>query len=309
MRYAVVGPGSVGSLITYSLNQSGIEPYIVFRTNEEARGAIQSGLKLYLPGQVAYDLRGFFVSYNDIPERSIDIAFICTKSYDVPTAINSLKVKLKKRALAISVQNGLGAFEVMKAMLSKAVTLALVLNCGAFREGYYKFVYSGCGESYLGGEGEKTLHSVKLVINPLTVLNVKLVEDITPYRWVKLAINAAVNPLTAVRRVRNGVILTDKYLRSLAFSVVKEVTDVAKSLGINLLKSPMEELVRVVEATKYNYSSMLQDILAGRRTEIDFINGAVVGRASAAGVKAPINKALWLLVKSIESVTIRSFSY
>jgi len=304
MRYAVIGPGSVGSLIIHSLNQAGIEPFIVFKTYQEARLAALKGLKLQFLTGATSNLKGYFTSYSEIPEGTINVAFICTKSYDVPTAINSLEPRLKEKSIVISVQNGLGAYEAAKAMLPKSEVLTLVLNCGVFRENHNNFIFSGCSESYIGQEKKDLPEVIDLIIDSLKSINIKPVKNITPYRWIKLAVNAAVNPLTAIRGVKNGDILTDKYLRSLAFSVVNEVKVVADSLSIKLIKDPIEELLRVVNATKDNYSSMLQDILAGKRTEIDFINGAIVGRASVAGVNVPINKALWLLVKSMEKTTI-----
>ena len=304
MKYAVIGPGSVGSLITYSLNRSGIDPLIIFRTTQKARLAGKRGLSLQLSNQATISLRGYFTSYSEIPEGYIDVAFICTKSYDVPMATSSLKPKLKEKATVISVQNGLGSYEVIEAMLPEAEVLALVLNCGIFRKSDYDFIFSGCSKSYIGWQRKELPENIDLVAEHLKPINVKLVKNITPYRWIKLAVNAAVNPLTAIRGVKNGDILTDKYLRTLASSVVNEVKAVADSLKIRVFKDPMKELAKVVDATKNNYSSMLQDILAGRRTEIDFINGAVVGRASMAGIDVPLNKALWLLVKSIESTSV-----
>ena len=300
MKYAVIGAGSVGSLLTYALNQAGVKPYIVFKTDVKARAAREKGLKLILPGEGVFNLRGSFVSYSEIPESSVDVAFVSTKAYDVPSAISSIRMKLKDGAIIISTQNGLGAFEAMKAMLPKSRALALVLNCGAYRKGPYEFVYSGCGESYLGGEKGENPVNINLICDVINALKVITVDDVTPYRWIKLAVNAAVNPLTAINRVRNEAVLSNKYLQSLAISIVKEVKRVAESLRIKLPKDPLDELFRVVKETGSNYSSMLQDILAGRRTEVDFINGVVVGRASISGVEVPTNKVMWLLIRSLE---------
>jgi len=302
MKYVVIGPGSIGSLITYALNESGITPYIVFRTVDKARIALKKGLRLHIHSQEIY-LKGYFTSYEDIPENFIDIAFICTKSYDVPSAISLLKGKLRKNSILISVQNGLGALETIRAMLPQARVLALVLNCGVFRENDFEFVYSGCGESYIGSSS--SLKELELLANILSKLRVRPVKNVESYRWLKLAINAAINPLTAIRGVRNGAILKDKYLLSLALKVVGEVEAIAKALKIRMPSNPVEELIKVARATENNYSSMLQDVMAGRRTEIDFINGAVSGRASVLGIKANLNEALWLLIKSIESNCVR----
>ena len=130
--------------------------------------------------------------------------------------------------------------------------------------------------------------------------NVKIVDDIEPFRWLKLAVNAAINPITALLRAKNGVVLENTYARDLAIKAAEEAWRVAAARGVQLPVSPVEEALRIAAATKENRSSMLQDISQCRRTEVDYINGAVVKYGEEVGVQTPVNKALWMLIKALE---------
>ncbi|WP_367834234.1 ketopantoate reductase family protein [Vulcanisaeta sp. JCM 16159] len=91
-----------------------------------------------------------------------------------------------------------------------------------------------------------------------------------------MLVNAAINPVTAILRARNGVILEDSNARALAEAVVREGVEVVNRLDIRLPSDPLVETLRVAETTRDNKSSMLQDVLNRRRTEVDYINGAIV---------------------------------
>ncbi len=115
-----------------------------------------------------------------------------------------------------------------------------------------------------------------------------------------MIVNAAINPVTAILRARNGVILEDPNARALAEAVVREGIEVVNRLGIRLPSDPLAETLRVAETTRDNKSSMLQDVLNRRRTEVDYINGAIVIKGREVGVNTPVNYVLWLLVKALE---------
>ncbi len=293
---AIVGVGAVGTFLGYILNEGGVEPTLIFPTSETALRARELGVWLNLPDSSTVQVRGFISSYGDVKDSSIRIAFLCTKAYDVPKAAVSLRRKLAKGAVIISCQNGLGSLETLKKILPEAEVLGLILNCGIRREGESRFSLSGCSLSYLQRSSR-----FPEIAEFLSNMNFKMVQDIEPYRWLKLAVNAAVNPITAINMVNNGALLESPYLLSLASSVIDEVVSVGKAWGITMPSNPYEELKTVCSATSKNISSMLQDILLGNRTEVDFINGAVVGRALIKGAYAGVNRALWLLVKYMEN--------
>ncbi len=127
-----------------------------------------------------------------------------------------------------------------------------------------------------------------------------VVEDAQAVVWSKLIVNAAINPITTLLRVKNGEILTNPPARELMREIVKEAATVAKTLGIDLpFLDMMRAVEQVAERTAGNVSSMLQDVLRGAPTEVDAINGAVTKAGELKGIPTPVNRVVWLLVRAI----------
>ena len=296
---AVVGVGCVGSLIAHILNKSGIEPYLIFRTPEKARFAKELGIKIEVDSKV-WNIRGVFTSYDNLPEV-INVAFICTKAYDSTAAIANLLRNTKRIDLIVMCQNGIGSYEEATKLFDPDNIAILVLNAGVHRvgPGYYKVV--GFSTSYLGQIRAKfTSKFIGEVVNYLKPLKVLFTQDIEPYRWLKLLINAAINPVTAILRARNGVIIENSYARDIAINVIREGLEITRSLGIKLPRDPIEELFTVAKATRSNISSMLQDIMNKKRTEIDYINGVIVRYGRELNIRTPTNEVLYDLIKALE---------
>ena len=272
--FGVIGLGGVGLLLAYFLNNAGYVPYAVVRTRYgryvvrfNGEHEIRVRLVDRLPSDVRY-------------------ALIAVKAYDTGSIID------KVVGVPVVFQNGIGGLELVRERLG--VGYGAVVTYGVTRSG---------GVAEVRGVGEFILpSSVGEVADALRAggANVRVVDDVEPYRWLKVIVNAAINPITAILRARNGVILEDPSARALAEAVVREGVGVVDRLGIRLPGDPFGEVLRVAEATRNNYSSMLQDILNRRRTEVDYINGAIVLRGREVGVDAPVNYTLWLLVRALE---------
>jgi 2-dehydropantoate 2-reductase len=129
---------------------------------------------------------------------------------------------------------------------------------------------------------------------------VNTVSDLQSLVWGKLAVSAAINPLTALLRIKNGELLELPSARALMGELARETAAVAKTLGVSLpFPDPQLAAEEVAQRTAENQSSMLQDVLRSARTEIDAINGAVVRLAEENNLKVPVNRTVWSLVKAI----------
>jgi 2-dehydropantoate 2-reductase len=113
-------------------------------------------------------------------------------------------------------------------------------------------------------------------------------------------INAGINPLTALLRVPNGALPELLEAWSLAVAAAAEVQAVARAMGLAVTGDPEERLLRVCRATAKNRSSMLQDVLAGRTTEIESLNAQVAARGQALGVPTPVNDLLTRLIRALD---------
>jgi len=118
--------------------------------------------------------------------------------------------------------------------------------------------------------------------------------------WEKVAINAGINPLSALLNVPNGRLLELKEVRKLMRDLVVEAAKVAATEGYRFDRSLVENAEEICRVTSANFSSMLQDVRAGKRTEIDAISGEIVRRAQIASLPTPRTRVVWQLVKGLE---------
>jgi 2-dehydropantoate 2-reductase len=125
-------------------------------------------------------------------------------------------------------------------------------------------------------------------------------DDISKSIWQKLLINIAINPICSISGVRNGALLEND-LWEQSQEVLEESLSVARASGIDIDGSEMQNLLaEVVESTSENRCSMLQDLMAGRRTEIESLCGYVIRMGEGLGIPTPLNSMLMALVKGVE---------
>ena len=165
-----------------------------------------------------------------------------------------------------------------------------------------RIIYAGRGVIYIGAPAGSQ-------VSPLEVaavadlfrgagLECQPREDIEAALWEKLVINVGINPLTALLRVPNGALLQLPEAWEVAVAAAAETQTVAQASGINLSGDPVARLRQVCANTAANRSSMLQDILAGRPTEIEALNAQVANRGRALGLPTPVNDLLTLLLRA-----------
>lgn len=307
---AVIGVGAVGSVITYALNEAGIKPVLIHRNARVAKLYREHGVKVEVLGEGERIIEGLHTTYEDVRPGSIGLAFVCVKAYDVRNVLSKLPRLLNRYSIVIMCQNGLGSTELAEKIVGPNNVLQAIIGFGANRVSRHEVHLTGIGPSYVGPKRKgapSTLHAVaKHVSELLRVINFNYVDESEGYRWVKLGINAGINPVTAILGVRNGVVSNDACARSVALAAANEVKEVAVAKGVSLPMDPRDALLNVARSTAENYSSMLQDIRSGRRTEVDYINGSVYLEGLKVGRVCPVNYTLWSIVKSLERIRLRS---
>jgi 2-dehydropantoate 2-reductase len=130
--------------------------------------------------------------------------------------------------------------------------------------------------------------------------NIEVVEDAQSLIWGKLVVNAAINPLTALLKVKNGELVKRPSAREMMKVLAEETAQVAYAEKVDLpFKDPIAAVEDVAQKTAANTSSMLQDVLRGAPTEIDAICGAVVNIARRHEIQTPANWICWHLVRAL----------
>lgn len=275
MMFAIVGLGAVGSMLAYFLNAAGIEPYAVVRSRCDE-------YRFCAGGSDCARLRVRVVS--SLPS-GVRYTLVAVKAPDTEGALKAAA------GIPVIFQNGIGGLELARGRFPAAY--GAVVTYGVYREGC-RSELRGLGEIVLPRGAEEVAEALER-----GGARVRVVDDIEPYRWRKLVVNAALNPVTAILQAPNGVVLADPWARALAERLAEEAAAVARARGYPV-ESPAAEVFGVAEMTARNISSMAQDIARCRPTEVEFINGAVVKYGAALGVPTPYNHAVYLLIKSLE---------
>jgi 2-dehydropantoate 2-reductase len=206
--------------------------------------------------------------------------------------------------------NGIGHMDKLANFVGKHRVVGASTTHGAIRIGPGEVQWTSRGAVKMGAFVGSDLEPVEPRIDSLMSafdeagLNPIWSEDITKTIWSKLLLNVAINPVCAIAGVLNGEMLLQPELFETGLAAMEEAGRIASAEGVDLtdfdLAQSLEDLCR---ATADNRVSMLQDIMAGRPTEIDSICGEVVKRGEALGIPTPRNQTLHALVKGIEQST------
>ena len=297
MDVVVFGAGSLGSLVggmlatRHDVTLVGRSPHVDAVRDDALR----------LTGLL--DLTVHPRAVTDLDLDRADLAVVTVKAYDTAEAADALaRCDLD---VALSLSNGMGNEETLADRLSCPV-LAGTTSYGARYREPGVVACTGVGTVTLGpapvstDERDAAFDLARDVGRAFEVagIDAHVAPDMRPHLWEKLAVNAGVNPVTALARVENGA-LADGPARELAEGAALEVAGAARAAGVDLDdETARGALGRVVEATAANRSSMYQDLEAGRRTEVDAISGYVVDHADG---PVPVNRTLATLVRTWES--------
>jgi len=133
-----------------------------------------------------------------------------------------------------------------------------------------------------------------------------VLPDARGAQWTKLIFNAATNSVGALTRLDHGSAARFEATGELFKMLIEEGKGVARALGIELHGDPWDLVMKGANAPGRHKSSMLQDVEAGRLTEVDFMNGAIVQWGEKTGVPTPLNRMMWALVKGLEKSWTKS---
>jgi len=302
MKVVIVGPGAMGSLFAAHLAKNNNVNVVLFdKSGERAdilnhRGISVEGVsgKWQVKVPVEVDLKAF---------EGSELIIICVKSYDTKSAINRIKDAIPEDCPVLTLQNGVGNIENISEILGQERVLGGVTNQGATLLEPGRIRHAGRGETIIGridGKIPVEMRRIREVFNN-SGLNTRISRDIRSLIWSKLIINVGINALTAILRLPNGRLLDFEGSKNILRAAVTEALKVAKRKRIKLVyDDPLAKVESVCEATAGNISSMLQDVLRKRRTEVDYINGVIVRQAQSLGTPCVVNKILLDLVKIIE---------
>jgi 2-dehydropantoate 2-reductase len=295
MKITVLGCGALGQLWLSALYQKGhdvqgwmrvAQPFCAVNVISPTGTAFNHNLPTNDPQHLAES----------------ELLLITLKAWQVSGAISALLHLINDKCTLLLLHNGLGTLEELPA--NNLAVLQGATTHAAKREGN-TIIHVASGITHIGPVTPQAAHCsglADMLHDALPVLAWH--NDISPFLWQKLAVNCVINPLTALHQCRNGELLP--YAEQIT-EICHEVADVMAIEGYHTHTDTLiSHVYQVMESTSANYSSMLQDIMAQRHTEIDYITGYLLRRARRHGLQLPANSQLFNQIKQKESHYERS---
>jgi 2-dehydropantoate 2-reductase len=307
----ITGTGALATLFAARLTQAKYQVTMLGTWREGIHALNTDGARLV---DSTGKEKSFSVHATSDPRECINAkhTIVLVKAWQTERVAHQLKECLAEDGLALTLQNGLGNRETLSQILDKTTSevssdfRSLKPSRVALGSTTTGATLLGPGLVKAGGEGVISLERNQ-ALGPIEEalrsagFNLQSVDDAQSLIWGKLVVNAAINPLTALLRVKNGELLERPFARELMEALAHETADVAHAENIALpFDDPIAKAEDVAHKTAANTSSMLQDVLRGAPTEIDAICGAVVRTAAKHGIGAPVNWTCWQLVKALE---------
>ena len=284
-QWHILGAGAMGRLFACKLNALGLDPVLLLRAGppETLAQALRQGDR-----EREFDLRTQGV--NKLRPGAVEGLLVTTKANDAATAVAAVADSLAPGAPVVLLHNGMGILEHLASQFPNMELLAGTTTEGAYLDDGV-VVHAGLGETVIGKQGQAAPAWFESFAN--SDERFQWTQDIDSALWKKLLINCAINPLTAVHRCRNGALEKEPALAVAVAKLCEELEAVSTARGMQQKPGTVRDwAMTVIRKTAANQSSMLQDVLNGRETEVRYITGYLVREARRLGVPCPHNEAL-----------------
>ncbi len=313
MKMAIVGAGALGGTFGALLTRAGIDVTLIEIDKKRVEAIQKGGLVMHMPDGSIINVP---VKITDDPASVgvMDLVQISVKGYHTESAVKMAQPMIGPDTYVLSVQNGLGNLDVIAKYVPKERVVGGVTAHSAMVLGPNEIKYNGgVGGVWIGRYDGKEDPRLKEIAKTLTEagFETQIIEgNILNPIWRKLLANVACNCVAAITGFTGNQLIECEETNRLIRDLAVETFQVAKALGLHFwgigadrskeMEDPAEFVIHALSGVGDNKISMLQDIEAGRRTEIDTLNGKVWEIGEELGIPTPLNKAMTLLVKAIE---------
>jgi 2-dehydropantoate 2-reductase len=242
------------------------------------------------------------------PDLNAELAIIYVDTNNTREGAAAAKAALAESGYAITCQNGIGNVDILQEVIGKERVLGGSSMCSAARQGPGHVTLTHLAATSIGeidGAEQERTRALAGVLEHAGLPTV-IMPDIMAKIWQKFILNCAFNALCATTGLRSGEMMRVPAMEALQDKVIEEVMAVTRAKNIQLPDPDMVARLKVDQRKKMNQPSMLQHVIAGRRTEIDAINGALLREAEKLGIATPYNEALVALLKGREMSRMRA---
>lgn len=295
----IIGAGAIGCLWAATLQKSGHSCHLVSRHKQLTNTLHFTDLSA---NTTQFTIsHGHHLLTTRLVEQQSTI-LVCVKAPQVLDALLAQQSYINKQQIIILMHNGYGCAEqVVKYFPNNPIISATTSN-GSLLNAPLSITHTGAGPTYLGYFNDSSQQIPTQLVKTLqdAMDDVHWSKDINSKCWLKLIINAAINPLSAIKQIKNGQLRSSTYTKTIE-NIISESIAVAKAESIHFHIPTVQQTVnKVITATAENYSSMNRDIHYQRPTEIEFINGYLIKKALQHQIAAPTLSDLYHQIKKKE---------
>jgi 2-dehydropantoate 2-reductase len=299
MKIGIMGTGAVGAYFGSLLKKAGHNVIFIAR-GQNLDKMLQDGLKVYSNGELI-EVNECFT--NDVAElKGCELILFCVKSSDTDEVARQLEAVCGKETDILTLQNGVSNEEILSTVFGLEKVFSAATYVQAKTNGPAVVEQTGFVQLVLGGldpSGMETSQRYANLFNEAGIPSTA-VENIMEEKWKKYIWNATFNPLSAVAGASVGDILDTPELRKLAEGICKEVVEVAFQNGISCPPSYIEDLFLRSERAKSHKTSMLQDLINGKKLETDALTGFLIRKAEEKAIPVPHTQTIHSLLVFLE---------
>lgn len=299
-KIAIVGAGAMGAAYASMFAQAGGFEVAFVARGERHRRLAQSVLN------VNGRAHAIPVIHPDVVSEPADLLLVALKHHHLETALNDINCLVGPTTVILSVMNGLDSEETLAAVCGGDKLLyAIAVGIDAVRK-QDAFFFSNPGKIIFGTDphapGDPRVVRLGEALTRAAIPH-EVPEDIRRVMWWKFMINVGVNQASAVLGAPYGVFQSSPEARALMVALMQEVIALAEKTGIDLRAKDVDEWLAILATlSPEGKTSMLQDIEAGRKTEVELFAGQVVARGQAHQVPTPVNATILQIIKVLESM-------
>lgn len=310
----IVGLGAIGTVFATVLKNAG---HRVFALTREKQLADFRQRKLQVTGiwgEHEAQLDGLYDSTAPLQPVAFDFIFLTVKSYDTESVIRQLKPLIRDSTVVITAQNGYGNYEVVSETIGREHTLLAGVYFGAKLSSPGLAEVTVIADKVQIGQPHNAVPQERVngIAAAISAAGIPAVHatDVYAAHWDKIIYNSALNPLGAILECNYGKLAAHPETRWIMDQIIDEIFQVARAHGIVLRWSSPQAYCehfysRLLPPTIQHFPSMYYDVQAGKRLEIDALNGAIVKLAHEKAIKVPVNETITGLIKIKETMTRR----
>ncbi|MCL2320483.1 MAG: ketopantoate reductase family protein [Oscillospiraceae bacterium] len=298
-KVAIIGAGALGVMYGWNLTKK-LGKDRVFMIADENRINRYTGEGIFCNDERCDFC---FIDGSKNSEEKVDLIIFATKFTSLDTAIKEAQNFIHEDTILISVLNGIESEKLMREVFGTDHLLyCMVYGMDSYREGNHVH-YKRIGTVSFGDKSNKITHDVKLVEEFLDEAEIKceIPKDIIHELWSKLMLNCGVNQVAAIYNTGYGSLQVQGEKRQMMIDVMKEVKEVAKYEGIVLTEDEIKEWLMILDKLNPNgMPSLVQDLRAGRKTEVELFSGSIRKLGKKHEIVTPLNDFLYNKIKEME---------